>query len=95
MSLISTIEINDKDSIGLDLYDTDGSYSLISQWKGNDGEHRFNMALYKKSKDEYQDKAWPIKVKLGDKATAVATLLAILERLTGETYIPGKLDVPY
>ena len=88
MSLISTIQVSDKESIDLSEYN--GTYELISKY----GEYQ-NWAKYRIGKDTYSEKDRPVKVTLGDKATAVATLLAILERITGETYIPGKLDLPF
>jgi hypothetical protein len=88
MAVVSTVQVTDKDSIDLSEYN--GTYELISKY----GEYQ-NWAKYRIGKDKYSEKDRPVKVTLGDKSTAVATLLAILERLTGEIYIPGKLDVPY
>jgi len=88
MSLISTIQVSDKESIDLSEYN--GTYELISKY----GEYQ-NWAKYRIGKGTYSEKDRPVKVTLGDKGTAVATLLAILERITGETYIPGKLDLPF
>ena len=38
-------------------------------------------AKYQKSKDEFQDKSWPVKVVLGDKEQALAVLKTMIKEI--------------
>jgi hypothetical protein len=57
-------------------------YSLSAQ-NENNGKYWPIWAKYKKGKDGYQDKDWPVKITLGNKETAIATLTMILKEISG------------
>ena len=46
-------------------------------------------AKYQKSKTEFQDKSWPVKINLGDKDAAIATLKMLIKLIEN----PGEGDV--
>lgn len=80
---------------GFQINEYKGSYSLNSAWESKDGIVRQNWAKRQKGKDEYADKATPIKVEIGDKKTAEAVLLAALKEITGKDYIEKPEDAPF
>jgi hypothetical protein len=81
---MGTYRTSKYDGIGLEEYK--GTYSLQAMREGADGEYRPVWAKYRKGKDLYQEKAWPVKVNLGDKKTAVGILEALLAEITkGDT----------
>lgn len=81
---MEAIKTTDKD--GVELQEYKGMFSLCSSREGTDGKLRPQYALYQKGRDAYQEKAWPIKVSLGDRATAIGVLRMLLSELLG----PGE-----
>lgn len=75
-------------SNGLKLEEYQGTYSLTSQREGTDGKFYAQWAKYHKSKTEYQEKDWPIKVNLGNKETAIGVLKMLLKEMGAEQDIP-------
>jgi hypothetical protein len=57
-------------------------YSLSAQ-NENKGKYWPVWAKYKKGKDGYQDKDWPVKITLGNKEMAIATLTMLLKEISG------------
>ena len=74
------IKINDDNGFELDEYD--GKFSLMPTRKGYK-----QWAKYRKGKDEYQEKDWPVKVILGDREQAIRVCKEILQQL--------ESDVPF
>lgn len=72
---------------GVKMEEYKGAYSLLAM-KGSDGTYYPMWAKYRKGKDAYQDKDWPVKVSLGDKESAIAILKTLLIEL-------GADDVPF
>ncbi len=70
------------------------NYSLASAWEGKDGKTNLRWAKNQKGRDEYDEKATPVKVILGDRPTAVSVLRTLLSELgePGQTYVPGIDD---
>jgi hypothetical protein len=64
-------------------------YSLSAQNESK-GKYYPVWATYKKNKDEYQTKDWPVKVTLGLKPEATAALLMILKEITGIDYVQAE-----
>jgi hypothetical protein len=75
---------------GVKVEEYKGIYSLSAQQENN-GKFWAQWAKYRKGKDGYQDKDWPIKVTLGDKETAAATLKMVYAEIMG---VPIG-DVPF
>jgi hypothetical protein len=69
-----------------------GKYSLNSAWESDDGTVRQNWGKRQKGKDQYAEKATPIKVDIGDKEHATAALLFALQQITGNEY---DVKVPF
>ena len=83
-------------SQGLILQEYQGKYSLAAAWEGKEGKVNMKWAKEQKGKDEYAEKATPIKVSLGDRETAIATLKALLGQLgAAETGPMPDDDVPF
>jgi hypothetical protein len=72
---------------GIKLEEYKGSYTLTAQ-HFNDGKYWETWAKYKKGKDSYMDKDWPVKVVLGEKVLAASALLMVLKEITGKDYAP-------
>jgi hypothetical protein len=66
--------------IKLDVYN--GVYSLTAQ-RENQGKFWPVWAKFKKGKEAYQDKDWPVKVTLGDKETAKGVLRMLFKEIDG------------
>ena len=62
------------------------NYSLASAFESKDGKVMMRWAKNQKGRDEYDDKATPVKVSLGPKETAIATLLMLLKEISGMDY---------
>jgi hypothetical protein len=88
-----SIRTTSKNGVQLDFYK--GEYSLSSTREGNDGKFRPQYALYQAGRDKYQEKAWPVKVGLGDKTIAAAVLRTILKQLEGSHGDVPESDVPF
>jgi hypothetical protein len=73
---------------GIKLEEYKGNYSLCAMKLG-DGKNYPIWAKYRKGKDNYQDRDWPVKVSLGDRATAANNL-----RILADSIEQGK-DVPF
>ena len=86
------VEIKTGVKTGLKLEQYNGTYSLAEQ-RENNGKMWPQWAKYKKNKDEYMDKDWPIKVTLGDTQTSEIVLLTLLQEITGKKYV--EQDVPF
>lgn len=67
---------------GVKIEEYQGVYSLASQNKSDDKFYPV-WAKYKKGKDAYQDKDWPVKVILGDKETAKGVLRMLFKEIDG------------
>lgn len=69
-----------------------GEYGLklVEGWENRDGEFKPNFCkrAFKKGSEE---KTVPVSVKLGDKATAIATLVMLLKEISGMEYT----EVPF
>ncbi len=65
---------------GVKLEEYKGAYSLLAM-KGADGTYYPMWAKYRKGKDAYQDKDWPVKVNLGNRTEAIAALEQLLASL--------------
>jgi hypothetical protein len=65
--------------------------SLASAWEGKDGKVNLRWAKEQKGRGEYAEKDIPVKITLGDQATATATLLMLLRNITGRDYT----EVPF
>jgi hypothetical protein len=76
-------------SQGVIVNNYNGKYSLNSAWEGKDGKVNMNWAREQVKKDEFKEKATPIKVFLGDKESALKALREIYEAIE-----PGQ-DVPF
>jgi hypothetical protein len=86
------------DAIRVDKYtllkvEDNGEYGwkLMEGWENQAGEFKPNFCKrsFKKGGEE---KNVPVTVKLGDKVTAVATLLMILKEITGQDY---NVEAPF
>ena len=80
------MEFKTTDYDGVKLSEYNGKFS-IEALRAKDGKFYAVWAKYQKGKDELQEKAWPVKVNLGDKETTKTTLLMMLAEL-GETGVP-------
>jgi hypothetical protein len=69
---------------GVKLEDYKGFYSLTAQSENN-GKYWPVWAKYKKGKDGYMDKDWPVRVVLGDRKTAIGVLQMVLRELGEDT----------
>ena len=65
---------------GIKLEEYQGTFSLSAQKESN-GEYYVQWAKFKTGKDTYADKDWPVKVTLGDRATAIGVLQMLLKEL--------------
>jgi len=65
-----------------------GKYSVTAH-KLVKGQPYPVWAKYQKSKTEFQDKSWPVKINLGDKEAAIATLKMLIKLIEN----PGEEDV--
>lgn len=68
------IKTGEKSGIKVEEYN--GIISLSAQREGN-GKYWGEWAKYKKGKNEYQEKDWPVKVTLGTKENALEVLRQI------------------
>ena len=71
---------------GFEVQEYNGKWSLCSAWEGKDGTVRVNWGKRQMGKDQYAEKATPIKVDLGDKEAAIGALLTALKQITGKEY---------
>jgi hypothetical protein len=76
--------IRTKGTSGLLLQEYKGEYSLASAYESQSGKVILKWAKDQKGRDEYAEKATPVKVQLGDKQTAVAALKMIMAELQGQ-----------
>lgn len=88
-------EFKTDDFNGVRLTEYQGKYS-IEALRHKDGKFYPVWARYQKGKDELQEKSWPVKVVLGDKETAIKTLIAMLDELEpmSKTPEPQQADIP-
>jgi predicted AAA+ superfamily ATPase len=78
---------------GITLSEYKGTYS-IEALKTKDDKFYPVWARYQKGRDEFQDKAWPVKVILGTKEQAKTTLLKLIAEL-GNEQAPLDDSVPF
>ncbi len=71
---------------GFEVQEYNGKWSLASAWEGKDGTVRVNWGKRQNGKDQYAEKATPIKVDLGDKEAAEGALLSALKQITGKDF---------
>ena len=83
-------EIKTGEKTGIKVEEYKGNYSLQAMRNGYT-----EWAKYKKNKNEYQDKDFPVKVQLGDRSTAEIALLSALFDVTGKTYAEKDQDDPF
>lgn len=76
------MEIKIDDNNGFEFEEYDGKWSLMPTRKGYK-----QWAKYRKGKDEYQEKDWPVKVTLGNREQAIRVCKKILQQL--------ESDVPF
>jgi len=87
-------EFRTTDYDGIRLSEYNGTYSIEALRVKDDNFYQV-WAKYKKNKEEYQVKDWPIKVVLGDKEKAKIMLLNMLAEL-GEQQTDIPIDnVPF
>jgi hypothetical protein len=84
MSDFKTDEFN-----GVRLTEYNGKYSIAALRVNNDKNYPV-WAKYRKSKDAYQEKDWPVKIVLGDKEKAVAVLKTMIMEIES-----GSSDIPF
>ena len=92
---IATISIgNTNKSVSLE--DFKGTLSIVSTWDGKDGKTRANWCFKQERNDgvNVPGDATTVKVQLGDKTTAVGTLLQLLAAL-GWKPEPAGEDPPF
>ena len=65
-----------------------GKYSVTAH-KLTNGKAYPVWAKYQKTKNEFQDKSWPVKINLGEKDAAIATLKMLIKMIEN----PGEEDV--
>jgi hypothetical protein len=84
------IRTNNTNGIVLQVYKD--ILSLAAAWEGTDGKVMMRWAKNQKGRDQYDEKATPVKVVLGNQETATATLLMLLKNITGRDYgvVPFK-----
>ena len=75
------IKVSDKEAVQLNEYV--GRFSLNAMTEGK-GKYYIQWAKYAKFKDEFQEKSWPVKVNLGDKAQAIAVLKRLIAQIEGK-----------
>lgn len=78
---------------GIKVEEYKGIISLSAQREGN-GKYWAEWAKYRKGKDAYQEKDWPVKVSLGDESIFTETLIAIAAA-RGITLIQKPEAVPF
>lgn len=74
------METKTTDFDGVKLTEYKGKYS-IEALRVNEDKMYPVWAKYQKGRDEFQEKSWPVKVVLGDKATALATIKEIYKEI--------------
>lgn len=68
---------------GVELTEYNGDYGLTATLEGRDGKFWQQWGKVRVGKDSYSDKDRPIKVVLGDRATAIGVLRTLLAELEG------------
>jgi hypothetical protein len=80
---------------GVILEEYKGEIALVATREGNDGKHYKQYATYQMGKDKHAEKDWPVRVSLGNTATAIATLRMLLAELGGKDEPgPGRQEPP-
>lgn len=92
---IATISIGNTNK-SLSLEDYQGNISIVSTWEGRDGSVKPNWCFRQERKDNENvpGKAIPLKLLLGDKATAVSTLLQFVAALGGKPPVADSAEDP-
>lgn len=67
---------------GVELTEYKSEYGLTACYEGKDGKFYQQWGKVKVGKDVYSDKDRPVKVILGDRGTAIATLNMLISELT-------------
>ena len=85
---------------GIELTEYKGEYGLTACYEGRDGKFYQQRGKVRIGKDAYSEKDRPVKVILGDRATAIAVLETLIADLGGAQGEPevGPLpddDVPF
>lgn len=80
------MQIMTGDKYGIELEEYQGNYSLAATYTGTDGVTRKEWAKRQTGRDQFAEKATPIKVRLGDKSSAVMALQQILNILDGPPF---------
>ena len=78
---------------GIRLSEYNGTYSIEALRAKDDNFYQV-WAKYKKNKEEYQVKDWPIKVILGNKEQAKTTLLKLIAELGENNQVDNQSDIP-
>ena len=78
---------------GIRLSEYNGTYSLEAL-RTKDDKFYPVWARYQKGRDEFQDKAWPVKVILGNKEQAKTTLLKLIAELGENNQVDNQSDIP-
>jgi len=87
--------ISTRNGNGIILEEYKGNYSLSSMREGQDGVFRAQWATYQLGKDKHADKDWPVKVNLGDRATAIGALKMLLAELEENAANGADGDAPF
>jgi hypothetical protein len=75
------MQIMTGDKYGIELEEYKGQYSLAATYTGQDGVTRKEWAKRQTGRDQFAEKATPVKVRLGDRSSAVMALTKILNSL--------------
>lgn len=75
------MQIKTGEKYGIELEEYKGSYSLSALSVGSDGVMRKEWGKRQTGRDQFAEKATPVKVRLGDKSSAVMALTKILNSL--------------
>ncbi len=85
---------------GIELTEYKGEFGLTACYEGQDGKFWQSWGRMRIGKDKYSEKDRPVKVILGDRATAIAVLETVIAELSGAKNepAPGPLpdsDIPF
>jgi len=84
---------------GIELTEWKGEYGLTACYEGKDGKFYQQWGKVRIGKESYSEKDRPVKVILGNRATAIATLNMLLKELGATQQQPSvpppEDDVPF
>jgi len=86
------IKVNDKVAISVEDYK--GSFSLCEGWVTREGEFKLNWCTVEYGKEKVK-KNVPVRVRLGDKAAAIAALRQVIEEISGKKESASPDEEPF